>query len=66
MMKDALDPWLPPECPAKTLIGLRGRAGVVCLFVLRFYGLVNPMGSFRARSVYLTTRLLGRLSPLNA
>ena len=36
----------------------------VCLFVLRFYGPVNPMGSCRARSVYLTTRLLGRLSPL--
>ena len=35
------------------------------LFVLRFYGPVNPMGLCRARSVYLTTRLLGRLSPLN-
>ena len=35
----------------------------VCLFVLRFYGPVNPMGSCRAPSVYLTTRLLGRLSP---
>ena len=38
---------------------------IVCLFVLRFYGPVNPMGSCRARSVYLTTRLLGRLSPLS-
>ena len=37
----------------------------VCLFVLRFYSPVNPMGSCRARSVYLTTRLLGRLSPLS-
>ena len=36
-----------------------------CLFVSRFYGPVNPMGSCRARSVYLTTRLLGRLSPLS-
>ena len=27
--------------------------GAVCLFVLRFYGPVNPMGSCRARSVYL-------------
>ena len=36
-----------------------------CLFVLRFYGPVNPVGSCRARSVYLTTRLLGRLSPLS-
>ena len=34
-------------------------------FVLRFYGPVNSMGSCRARSVYLTTRLLGRLSPLS-
>ena len=39
--------------------------GRVGLFVLRFYGPVNPMGSCRARSVYLTTRLLGRLSPLS-
>ena len=38
---------------------------MVYLFVLRFYGLVNPMGSCRVRSVYLTTRLLGRLSPLS-
>ena len=38
---------------------------LVCLFVLRFYGPVNPMGSCRARAVYLTTRLLGRLSPLS-
>ena len=38
---------------------------LTCLFVLRFYGPVNPMGSCRARSVYLTTRLLGRLSPLS-
>ena len=37
----------------------------VCLFVLRFYGPVNPMWSCRARSVYLTTRLLGRLCPLS-
>ena len=36
-----------------------------CLFVLRFYGLVNPMESCRERSIYLTTRLLGRLSPLS-
>ena len=28
----------------------------VGLFVLRFYGPVNPMGSCRAWSVYLTTR----------
>ena len=34
-------------------------------FVLRSYGPVNPMGSCRERSVYLTTRLLGRLSPLS-
>ena len=34
------------------------------LFVSRFYGPVNPMGPCRARSIYLATRLLGRLSPL--
>ena len=31
-------------------------------FVLRFYGQVNPIGSCRARSVYLSTLLLHRLS----
>ena len=31
--------------------------GNLSLFVLRFYGPVNPMGSCRAWSVYLTTRL---------
>ena len=35
----------------------------IVLFVLRFYGPVNPVGSCRAQSVYLTTHLLGRLSP---
>ena len=35
------------------------------LVVLRFYGWVNPMGSCWARSVYLTTLLLGRVSPLS-
>ena len=39
-----------------------GQANVV---VLRFYGPVNPMGSCGAQSVYLTTCLLGRLSPLS-
>ena len=37
----------------------------VCLFMLRFYDPVNPMGSCRARSVYLTPRLLGRLNSLS-
>ena len=35
------------------------------MFLLRFYGPVNPMRSCRARSVYQTTCLLGRLSPLS-
>ena len=37
----------------------------VCLFMLRFYGPVNTMGSCQVRSVYLTTRLMGRLCPLS-
>ena len=36
------------------------------LFVLRFYGPVNPMGSCQAWLVYLITHLLGRLSPLSS
>ena len=36
------------------------------LFVLKFYGPVNPMGSCRARSVYLTTLLLGSLIPASS
>ena len=47
-----------PDQPAHSM-------ATVCLFVLRFYGPVNPMGSYRVRSVYLTTLLLGRLSPLS-
>ena len=36
------------------------------LFVcVEVYGPVNPMGSCQGRSVYLTTLLLGRLSPLS-
>ena len=37
-----------PTCFSFEMIGL-----FVCLFVLRLYGPVNPMGSCRARSVYL-------------
>ena len=36
-----------------------------CLFLLRFYGPVDPMGLCRVRSVYLTTHLMGRRSPLS-
>ena len=44
----------------------RGKSNLTSwwLFVLRFYGPVNPMGSCRVRSVYLTTHLLGRLNKL--
>ena len=38
---------------------------IYCLFVLRFYGPVNPIVSCRPCSVYLTTPQLGRLSPLS-
>ena len=33
--------------------------------VLRLYGPVNHIGQCQARPVYLTTLLLGRLSPLS-
>ena len=60
---------LPPtsmEClTAKPDLGAEKRIIFMCLFVFRFYGPVNQMGSCRAWSVYLTTRLLGRLSPLS-
>ena len=36
------------------------------LFVLRFYGPVNPMGSCQAQSICLITLLLGRLSSLSS
>ena len=38
---------------------------IIISFVLRFYHPVNPMGSYRVWSVYLTTLLLGRLSALS-
>ena len=37
----------------------------VCLFGLTFYGPVNQLGSCQALSVYVTTFLLGMLSPLS-
>ena len=46
-------------------IGACRKQYTVCLFVLRFYGPDNPVGSCQAWSVYLTTSLLGKLSPLN-
>ena len=48
---------LPQKCTL--LVFIR-----ICLFVLRFYGPISLMGSFRAWLVYLTTLILGRLSPL--
>ena len=50
--------WRPYKCIGKQTWPHR-------LFVLRFYGPVNPMGLYQARSVYLTTHLLSRLSPLS-
>ena len=51
---------------SSNLIGWELKVGVASyLFVLRFYGPVNPMWSCRDWSVYLTTHLLGRLSPLS-
>ena len=52
-----------PIGPKKKKNGAESQEGF--LFVLRFYGPGNPMGSCRERSVCLTTRLLGRLSPLS-
>ena len=52
------------HCLPITLLWVSRLIGI-CLFVLRFYSPVNPVGSCQARSVYLTTRLLGRLSPLS-
>ena len=50
---------------------LQSKTGVslfVCIEVLfvcvEVFSPVNPMGSCQARSVYLTTRLLGRFGPL--
>ena len=40
------------------------KGSVQYLFLLRFYCPVNPVGSCRAGSVYLTTLSLGKLSPL--
>ena len=59
-MKKRFSRW--PPFLIRTILAI---FDLVCLFVLRFNGPVNPMGSCRARSVYLTTRLLGRLSPLS-
>ena len=51
--------------PDQTPCSVASDLGLLCLLmiVLRFYGPVDPNGLCQARSVYLTTRLLGRLSP---
>ena len=38
----------------------------ILLFELEFYGPINTFKVMSSRSVYLTTLLLGRLSPLNS
>ena len=43
-----------------TLTGTRELVGVFLFSLLRFYGLVNPLGSCRVRSVYLTTPFPGQ------
>ena len=37
------------------LTGVTSLESVLLFFVLRFYGLVNPMGSCQARSIYMFT-----------
>ena len=65
------DLWKHPSCWPLSIVLLtrlspsKNALFIYSLFVLRFYGPVNPMGSCQARSVYLTTCLLGRLSPLS-
>ena len=51
--------------PTPGSTAMQGEDSIFFFCVLRFYGPVNPMRSCRAWSVYLTTRLLGRLSPLS-
>ena len=54
----------PPELVVHSFtVGSPRSASWQFVCVLRFYDQVNPVRSCRARSVYLTTLLLGRLSP---
>ena len=54
------------KSPVEALLMSTYNICFVCLFVLlRFYSPVNLMGSCLAQSVYLTTLLLDRLSPLS-
>ena len=57
-----LIPYIAKHGKATLMPYVNSEGPDVCLFVLRFYGPVNPVGSCRARSVYLTTLLLGILS----
>ena len=54
-----------PKIKFEAQEGIVNSPSLVCLFVLRFYGTVNPIGSCRAQSVYLATLLLGRISLLS-
>ena len=44
---------------------MKGSVQFVCVVYIEVLWPSQPIGSCRARSVYLTTRLLGRLSPLS-
>ena len=62
--KNNNSPQIVPK-PINNLTRCRKKPWYYCLFVLRFYGPVNPMVSCQERSVYLTTHLLDRLNPLS-
>ena len=54
--------FLPSSCSRRAVFSCSNQ---VLLFVLGFYCPVNPLGSCRAWSIYLTTLLLDGLCPLS-
>ena len=63
---DSASKWATEASSIWVFVGHTGLiVGLVILFVLRFYGPVNPMASCPAWSVYLTILLQGRLSSLS-
>ena len=54
--------WVSSSQTMPSNIHIMFRFRFVCVEI---FGPVNPMGSCLARSVYLTTHLLGRLGPLS-
>ena len=60
-----IGPAVPKKKVFEGFLPYMGMAAILVMCLFEVLRPSQPMGSCRARSVYLTTRLLGRLNPLS-